>query len=357
MISEYGAIESNTDDQEKNNDLESNTDSENINDKKINFNKIIGVLLSISAGILFSANNFMINQLNIVVSDAVVVRCILQIIIYGAIIYISGDRFLPEDNRKKVYTLIQGLAGSVAFITSLASVSFMPVPDALCIIFARPVVTILLSALILKDRLNIYKCFSGLLLLVGVTLVCKPPFLFNALIPDESEVTDNGAMYFVGVYLALTACGTNGLMDVIIAKCEGVSTTVLVNWLAIPGLVIAVIYTQFDARSCILSANIVNISAYDWFILLATAVIGLLASITMCQAIKMISPAIVAALSTLELPLAYVVQTLLSGQVPDMFSCLGGGLILSGVLILSFHHKLPCFRSRQNAEEYTRLLD
>ena len=50
----------------------------------------------------------MINQLNIVVSDAVVVRCILQIIIYTAIILITGDRFLPEDNRKKVYTLIQG---------------------------------------------------------------------------------------------------------------------------------------------------------------------------------------------------------------------------------------------------------
>ena len=45
MISDYGAIETNTDDQEKNNDLESNTDSENINDKKINLNKVIGHIL------------------------------------------------------------------------------------------------------------------------------------------------------------------------------------------------------------------------------------------------------------------------------------------------------------------------
>ena len=174
----------------------------------------------------------------------------------------------------------KGASGAVAFITSLASVSFMPVPDALCIIFARPVVTILLSAVVLRDRLNFFKCFSGALLLTGVALVCKPPFIFTA---EDPTLASHDSLYYVGVYLALTACFTNGLMDVVIAKCDGVSTTVLVNWLAIPGLIIAIVYTQFDPKSAILSSAIVNISLYEWLILLGIAVIGLLASITMCQ--------------------------------------------------------------------------
>ena len=85
---------------------------------------------------------------------------------------------------------------SLTFVTALAAVSYMPVPDALCIVFSCPVVTILLSALVLRDRwgrvsrvtchtdhvrdsLGPAKITAGLLLLGGVVLVCRPPFLFH----------------------------------------------------------------------------------------------------------------------------------------------------------------------------------
>jgi drug/metabolite transporter (DMT)-like permease len=100
----------------------------------------------------------------------------------------------------------------------------MPVPDALCIIFACPVVTMVLSAIMLGDKLNSVKYFSGTLLLLGVVLVCQPPFLF----PQTPEshgysdflLTSHAGLYYVGVALAGTACLTGGLMDVLIAKCE-----------------------------------------------------------------------------------------------------------------------------------------
>ena len=50
----------------------------------------------------------------------------------------------------------------------------MAVPDALCIIFACPVVTILLSALLLGDKINLVKVESGqqceVLMLINETL-------------------------------------------------------------------------------------------------------------------------------------------------------------------------------------------
>ena len=60
-------------------------------------------------------------------------------------------------------------------ISSLASVSFMAVPDALCIIFACPVITILLSALLLGDKINLVKVESSpvqceVLMLIRATL-------------------------------------------------------------------------------------------------------------------------------------------------------------------------------------------
>merc|ERR1711962_877599 len=151
-------------------------------------------------------------------------------------------KLLPDSHKEKFLAIVQGLMGATAFISSLASVSFMPVPDALCIIFASPVVTIILSACILGDKLNSLKCFAGTLLFLGVVLVCQPPFLFPKNTFFLSSTTflfsAHTGLFYVGVILASTGCITGGLMNVLISKCQGVSTAVLVCWSAICGLVI-----------------------------------------------------------------------------------------------------------------------
>ena len=56
----------------------------------------------------------------------------------------------------------------------MLSVAYMPVPDALCIIFSNPAVTILLSALLLGEPLSLLKLLSAVLLVGGAALVCQP---------------------------------------------------------------------------------------------------------------------------------------------------------------------------------------
>jgi len=280
------------------------------------------------------------------VSDVVLVRCIIQIIIFTSIIFYSRDRLLPANSKMKLLTLSQGFFGAISFITSLASVSFMPVPDALCIIFACPVVTIVLSAILLGDKLNSLKCFSGTILLLGVVLVCQPPFLFHLNSPLDNQehssylLDSHDSLYYVGVALAATACVTGGLMDVLVAKCEGVSTPVLVNWAAISGLIISISYSLLQSTSRILSPDIYLISSSDWLILTGLAVSGLLAFTSLTKALKLISPNIVSSLRALELVLAFIVQTVITGATPDIWSCFGGGLVFSGVLILTFQKKI-----------------
>ena len=59
-----------------------------------------------------------------------------------------------------IFFNLSGVAAAMTFITALASVTYMAVPDALCIVFSCPVVTIILSAIILKDRLTVAKVCS-----------------------------------------------------------------------------------------------------------------------------------------------------------------------------------------------------
>ena len=259
---------------------------------------------------------------------------------------------------------LSGLTGAAAFICSLASVSFMPVPDALSIIFACPVVTILLSAVMLRDRLNLVKVVAASLLLGGVVMVCKPPFIFDSSVSTSLEARDD--LYYVGVLLASAACLATGMMDVVVAKCSEVSTTVLVLWTAMVGLVVSVIYCLTTPSSHILSEDITRLSWQTWATYLGEilqtdpyqtfwakeyfscknnsgrkkylsglAVSGLLAFTTLTKSLQLISPNLVASLRTLELVLAFLVQSLITGLSPDLLSWLGGLLILTGVLLLA----------------------
>ena len=210
-------------------------------------------------------------------------------------------------------------------------------------------VTIFLSAIMLRDKLNIVKIIAGILLLSGVILVCKPPFMFDTftLLNISIDPIQTDEMFTIGVVLAVIACVSGGFMDVLIAKCVSVSASVLVLWTAVLGFLIAVTYGLLNPSSYILSTNVVNIPARDWaiffgnnqsiihlFLLILTlglSISGLLAFFTLTKSLQMISPNLVASLRTLELVLAFSVQSLITGLAPDILSCVGGTFIFVGM--------------------------
>ena len=64
--------------------------------------------------------------------------------------------------------------------------------------------------------------------------------------------------------------------------------------------------------------------------LVGLALSGLFAFTTLTRSLQLISPNLVASLRTLELVLAFCVQSIITGLAPSLLSCLGGGLILIG---------------------------
>ena len=149
----------------------------------------------------------------------------------------------------------------MTFTTALASVTYMAVPDALCIVFACPVVTIILSAIFLGDKLTVFKIIAGLQLLVGVILVCKPPFLFEH---SSSTPVEDHDTYYLGVLLAVTACLSGGSMNVMVSKCKHMSSNILVSWSAVSGVIMSVIFCLSEGSSSILSDRIGSTTWLQW---------------------------------------------------------------------------------------------
>lgn len=64
-------------------------------------------------------------------------------------------------------------------ICAYSCVLLMPLGDALTLIFSAPVSTMVIAALVLGQRLRLYKLSFALILLIGTVFVVRPPFLFG----------------------------------------------------------------------------------------------------------------------------------------------------------------------------------
>lgn len=81
-------------------------------------------------------------------------------------------------------------------------------------------------------------------------------------------------------------------------------------------------------------------SAADWIVLTAIAVIGITAYFTMTVSLRLISPTSVSVLRALEILLAYLCQIVVMGQIPNA-TCLGGAiLVMVSVIGIAVEEKL-----------------
>ena len=110
---------------------------------------------------------------------------------------------------------------------------------------------------------------------------------------------------------------------------------VLVDWVAICGMSISIIYSLLSPGARILTPFILSISITDWLVLVFSALGGLAAFALLTKALHLISPSLVASLRSLMLVVAFCMQTLLTGQLPNVWDWLGGGLVVGGVILLS----------------------
>jgi len=322
--------------------------------------KFVGIVLALVSGILFTANNFLVNRYSVSACHLVLVRTLLQMLVYTIYCLVRSEPLLPGPPKQKMFILLQGFAAGLMLCCATTSFTLMPVPDALCIIFACPVVTIFLSALVLRDTINLPKVAAGLALFIGVVCVSKPPFIFQTVfqrvsehpgsIPEAVEALiaylskqsqdlpqdyDN---YYLGVVMAVTACVAQGVTCVMVAKVRSVVTPVLANWASIMGLVMGVLYWLIEDRNTGLALE--DETPLNWALITGLSVCGLVAFTTLTLSLQLVSPNMVSSLRCLEMVGAFLVQSIITGLAPNILSSIGGGLIILGIVILGAEEKI-----------------
>lgn len=290
------------------------------------FTLLKGMTLALISGILFTGNNFVLVYAAVAPLDAVLVRGLVHSLVLG--LYYRRSIWC-----EKVHLVIlQGVFAAIGLICALYSVSLAPVPDALTIMFTSPLFTLLLAAVFLGNRLTLVKGSSICILLLGVLFVCKPSFVFDKK-EAESEASEAVTL---GLILAGVSAFLGGLTNVMSNYCKGAPSGALVFWIAAFALAMSAAGEQFIHGAYILTPRIVQLTPLQWTAIFGMAMSGLVAYLSLTKSLQMIDPTLVSCLRSLEIILAFGVQSLIDQTLPDVFGFSGALLVCLGISLVAF---------------------
>jgi len=302
--------------------------------------RVLGWFLAVISGVLFTTNNFFVKFLEIDAVEVLLMRSGLQAVVLGLLLVRpGGEGLLPAGGATRALVGLQGLCSGARVLLQLACLAHLPLGDALTLIFTEPLWTLLAARAVLGTRVGPWKCAFSLLLLTGMLLCIQPPCIFGG--RNETNSTSGGeaeadpqpgqaSTYSLGAVLALGSAITGAAANVIIAKCHQVSSTCMVFYSGVGGVVLALVSGFSDPDWS--GFAIGSIASSQWLVLVLLGLAGVTGYFALTRSLQLVPPTTVAVLRAMEIILAYLVQALVMAEVPGLLACSGSSLVVLSVL-------------------------
>ena len=318
--------------------------------------------------------NAIVQKMKLHFADVLFARAILQSLVGLILCWVKGESLWIKEvdagknlNEMRLLLFVFGLLGASFNTTDLIAVSFMPLGDAMTIILSSVLPTIILAAIFLKERLRLYKILCSILVVAGIVLVLRPPFLFQNSVEQEMQQSFDTSIplgtnrtlsekleislkldssefdnYYIGAIAALIAmfsiAGMRTVIKMLVKNKSTSSYGVALFYNSFTNLIVAMVIPAFRGNQRILFPS-VDVNMYNlWQCLgiVSVAVIGVIHYLTRFMAIKLISPTLVSFIRTSEIVLAYVIQLVILGTKPYLTSLIGAGLVMVACIAIIF---------------------
>ena len=130
--------------------------------------------------------------------DAFMASALFQVLVSVLVVCKKGSKLwiwevdMNENVHKiRILFLLCPLFAGIGYIFDIIAVSYMPIGDAMAIIFSGALPTVLLARLFLREKLRLCRIICSALLVSGIILVVRPPFVFG---DDVGTILYNGSI-------------------------------------------------------------------------------------------------------------------------------------------------------------------
>ncbi|KAK6638133.1 hypothetical protein RUM44_008558 [Polyplax serrata] len=292
-----------------------------------------GPCLAFISGTFFTLSSAAVKALsNVNPMELLVIRSTVQIVFMVAIaLYVKANLFGPKGYR--ILLQIQGLVGGLTLVLLFFTFRRLPLGDATTIIFSSPVFVMVLSFIILREPCGFFRALIVALLLLGVVLIAKPPFIFQFFYHVEQSYD------VVGYTSALFATLFTALNIVVMRKCKDVHFSVVVLQLSLWSLIcsgsLLILFVGYGADAIVSPHGL-----HEWVLTALVSVLGLSGQVLVAKALGLEGAGKVAVIRSLDIILAFILQVTVFGEVPDWMSGLGAACVLLCVTGMTFEKQI-----------------
>lgn len=214
----------------------------------------------------------------------------------------------------------RGLIGVCGMGFGFASLGYLPLPDVTAIGFAAPLLTVIFAAVLLGERLRLYRMSAVLLGLVGVIVILSPRLSIFSGVAMESAAQ-------IGVALVLTSAAFRALAQIHIRRlAQSEQTAAIVFYFSMTTTILSLLTLPFGW-------TVPDIEAI--MMLICAGLIGGIAQIFITSAYRFADAAVIAPFDYASILFAMIIGYVFFAEVPTPQMLIGSGIVIfSGLLII-----------------------
>ena len=191
------------------------------------------------------------------------------------------------------------------------AINFVSIEKANSLTFIVPFIATILAVIFLKEKIYFYRIFALILGFIGMLIVIRPGII---------EVS-------FGVYMILTSSFLWAVMIIITKKLSRDDSSItILSYQYLLMFIISFVVAIFNWQSP---------SIKTIFYLFLAGFSGTIFHLTLYQAYKLVDVSLVQPYSFLVLVFASIMGYFVFGEIPDIYTWIGTGVIFIGVIIIS----------------------
>jgi drug/metabolite transporter (DMT)-like permease len=295
---------------------------------------LFGITLKVIAGVAFTVMSALIKAMSVryPVGQLVFFRSSMALIPLLAWLAWIGALSDAVRTSRPLAHLKRGVIGSTGMFCGFLALSYIPLPDAVAINFATPLIVVVLAALLLGETVRVYRWSAVAIGFVGVLLMLSPHLAPSRL----AEMMQGGPA--IGALLALAGalCSAGATIEVRrLTETERTGAIVFYFMMltALLGLATSVLGWRMP------------VSALDWFWLVLIGVLGGIGQILMTQSYRYAEASLIAPFEYVQMIWAVLLGWFVFGDFPLPVVLTGAGVVTAaGLFVLWREQQLGLLR-------------
>lgn len=297
-------------------------------------NPAIGIFLKIGATFVFTLMLVIVKEVSdrIPFGEIVFARSFFALIPITAMLVWQGRLAVALRTGKPWLHASRGTVGVTAMILNFVALGFLPLPEAMTIGYAQPIIVVALAALILGETVRMFRWSAVALGFAGIVVILWP----RLTLLDEG-LADGAAL---GALLALASAIFSALAAIFVRSMVRTETTgSIVFYFAVWASLISLATIPFGWTVP---------SASDAVLLVACGLLGGIGQIMMTVAFRYAQAATIASFEYVSILWGYSLGYLIFGEVPSGSVLWGGAIVVAaGIIIILRERQLGLQRARQ----------